>query len=290
LIPVSSTVEIEAPSAPSAWRIFGRNRAAVVAAAVLAVLLAFALLGPLVVPFDPTRTGVGPSMAPPGAPHWMGTDELGRDVFSRAAGGLRISLLVGVSAAGAATLIGLLVGGTAGFFGGFVDDALMRVTEVFQVIPRFFLAILLVAFFGAGLANIIFAIAILGWPEVARLVRAEVLTLRGRQFVDAARVAGASRPALIFGEILPNAMGPVVVNTSLLVGQAMLLEAGLSYLGLGDPSVVSLGVMLQEAQQIMRSAWWTSAFPGALIFLAVLALNLLGDGLNDLLDPRARER
>ncbi len=287
---MSSTVESAAPPAPSAWRIFGRNRAAVVAAAVLAVLLAFALLGPLLVPFDPTRTGVGPSMAPPGAPHWMGTDELGRDVFSRAAGGLRISLLVGVSAAGTATLIGLLVGGTAGFFGGFVDDALMRVTEIFQVIPRFFLAILLVAFFGAGLANIIFAIAILGWPEVARLVRAEVLTLRGRQFVDAARVAGASRPALIFGEILPNAMGPVVVNTSLLVGQAMLLEAGLSYLGLGDPSVVSLGVMLQEAQQIMRSAWWTSAFPGALIFLAVLALNLLGDGLNDLLDPRARER
>ncbi len=287
---MSSTVETEAPPAPSAWRIFARNRAAVVAAAVLAALLTFALLGPLLVPFDPTRTGVGPSMAPPGAPHWMGTDELGRDVFSRAAGGLRISLLVGISAAGAATLIGLLVGGLAGFFGGLIDDALMRVTEIFQVIPRFFLAILLVAFFGAGLANIIFAIAILGWPEVARLVRAEVLTLRGRQFVDAARVAGASRMALIFGEILPNAMGPVVVNTSLLVGQAMLLEAGLSYLGLGDPSIVSLGVMLQEAQQIVRSAWWTSAFPGALIFLAVLALNLLGDGLNDLLDPRARER
>jgi len=287
---VSSTVEHAAPAAPSAWRIFRRNRAAVVAAGILAVLFAFALLGPLLVPFDPSRTGIGPSMAPPAAPHWMGTDELGRDVFSRASGGLRISLLVGLSAAGTATLIGLLVGGTAGFFGGFIDDALMRVTEVFQVIPRFFLAILLVAFFGAGLANIIFAIAILGWPEVARLVRSEVLTLRGRQYVDAARVAGASRPALIFGEILPNAMGPVVVNTSLLVGQAMLLEAGLSYLGLGDPSVVSLGVMLQEAQQIMRSAWWTSAFPGGLIFLAVLALNLLGDGLNDVLDPRARER
>jgi peptide/nickel transport system permease protein len=277
-------------AAPSAWRIFRRNRAAVVAAVILALLLAFALLGPLLVPFDPARTGVGPSMAPPGAPHWTGTDELGRDVFSRAAGGLRVSLMVGFGAAGAATLIGVLVGGIAGFFGGLLDDALMRVTEIFQVIPRFFLAILLVAFFGAGLFNIIFAIAILGWPEVARLVRAEVLALRGRQFVDAARIAGASRFALIFGEILPNALGPVVVNTSLLVGQAMLLEAGLSYLGLGDPSVVSLGVMLQEAQQIMRSAWWCSAFPGLLIFLAVLALNLLGDGLNDLLDPRARER
>jgi peptide/nickel transport system permease protein len=278
------------PSGLSAWRIFRRNHAAVAAGAILACILAFALLGPFLVPFDPARTGVGPAMAPPGFPHLMGTDELGRDVMSRAAGGLRVSLLVGFGAAGAATLLGLLVGGVAGFFGGLVDDALMRVTEVFQVIPRFFLAILMVAFFGAGLVNIIFAIAILGWPEVARLVRAEVLTLRGRQFVDAARIGGSSNAALIFGEILPNAMGPVVVNTSLLVGQAMLLEAGLSYLGLGDPSVVSLGVMLQEAQQIMRSAWWTSAFPGMLIFLAVLSLNLMGDGLNDLLDPRARER
>lgn len=289
-IPVSPTAELAVPRPPSAWRIFRRNRAAVVAAAILAVLFAFALFGPWLAPFDPSRTSVGPAMAPPAPPHWMGTDELGRDVMSRAAGGLRISLMVGLGAAGAATLVGLLVGGVAGFFGGLIDDALMRLTEIFQVIPRFFLAILLVAFFGAGLFNIIFAIAILGWPEVARLVRAEVLSLRGRQFVDAARVAGSSRAALIFGEIVPNAMGPVVVNTSLLVGQAMLLEAGLSYLGLGDPSVVSLGVMLQEAQQIMRSAWWTSAFPGLLVFLAVLALNLLGDGLNDVLDPRARER
>lgn len=289
-IPASPTAELAVPRPPSAWRIFRRNRAAVVAAAILAVLFAFALFGPWLAPFDPSRTSVGPAMAPPAPPHWMGTDELGRDVMSRAAGGLRISLMVGLGAAGAATLVGLLVGGVAGFFGGLIDDALMRLTEIFQVIPRFFLAILLVAFFGAGLFNIIFAIAILGWPEVARLVRAEVLSLRGRQFVDAARVAGSSRVALIFGEIVPNAMGPVVVNTSLLVGQAMLLEAGLSYLGLGDPSVVSLGVMLQEAQQIMRSAWWTSAFPGLLVFLAVLALNLLGDGLNDVLDPRARER
>jgi peptide/nickel transport system permease protein len=289
-IPVSSTAEAVAPGAPSAWRIFRRNRAAVVAAVVLSLLTALALLGPPLAPFDPSRTGIGPSMAAPGAPHWFGTDELGRDVFSRAAGGMRISLLVGLGAAGAATLIGLCVGAVAGFFGGLLDDALMRVTEVFQVIPRFFLAILLVAFFGAGLFNIIFSIAILGWPEVARIVRAEVLTLRSRPYVDAARVAGASRARLIFGEILPNAMGPVVVNTSLLVGQAMLLEAGLSYLGLGDPSTVSLGVMLQEAQQIMRDAWWTTAFPGGLIFLAVLGLNLLGDGLNDVLDPRARER
>ena len=257
---------------------------------VILLLVAFAAIGPALAPFAPDKVGAGPSMEAPGPPHWFGTDELGRDVMSRAANGLRISLIVGFGAAGIATGIGVVVGGVAGFFGGRVDDALMRVTEVFQVIPRFFLAVLLVAFFGAGIGNIIFAIAALGWPEVARLVRAEFLILRGRQFIDAARVAGASSTTLIFREILPNAIGPVVVNTSLLVGQAMLLEAGLSYLGLGDPASVSLGVMLQEAQQIMRTAWWSTAFPGLLLFLAVLGLNLAGDGLNDVLNPRSRER
>jgi len=279
-----------APTEPTAWRVFRRNRSALAAAFVLAALLLLALLGPALAPFAPDRVDIGPSMDEPGLPFLFGTDELGRDVFSRAVNGLRISLLVGFGAAAFATAIGVVVGGVSGFFGGAIDDLLMRLTEIFQVIPRFFLAVLLVAFFGAGIGNIIFAIAILGWPEVARLVRSEFLSLRARQFVDAARVSGASRTHLIFGEILPNAIGTVVVNSTLLVGQAMLLEAGLSYLGLGDPSLVSLGVMLQEAQQIMRTAWWTTAFPGLFLFLSVLALNLVGDGLNDVLNPRSRER
>jgi len=220
----------------------------------------------------------------------MGTDELGRDVFSRATGGLSVSLMVGFGAATIATFLGILVGGIAGFSGGRIDALLMRVTEIFQVIPRFFLAVLFVAFFGASIMNILVTIAVLSWPEIARLVRGEFLSLRSRQFVDAARVAGASPVTLIFVEILPNALGPVVVNATLMVGQAMLLEAGLSYLGLGDPTRISLGQMLQEAQQIMRSAWWTTAFPGALIFLSVLSLNLVGDGLNDVLNPRLRGR
>lgn len=257
---------------------------------VLVALFALAIFATMVQPFEAGRINAGPSMGPPSLTHLMGTDELGRDVFSRATAGLSVSLLVGFGAATISTILGIVIGGLAGFFGRAVDAVLMRLTEIFQVIPRFFLAVLLVAFFGASILNILVAIAVLSWPEIARLVRGEFLTLKSRQFVDAARVAGASRTSLIFGEILPNALGPVVVNATLMVGQAMLLEAGLSYLGLGDSTKASLGQMLQEAQQIMRSAWWTTAFPGMFIFLAVLSLNIVGDGLTDVLNPRARGR
>lgn len=278
------------PREPTWWRIFARNRGALLGAVILTLLFLLAITAPAFLWFEPGRIEVGPSMAPPSLTHPMGTDELGRDVFSRATGGLSVSLMVGFGAATIATFLGILVGGIAGFSGGRIDALLMRVTEIFQVIPRFFLAVLFVAFFGASIMNILVTIAVLSWPEIARLVRGEFLSLRSRQFVDAARVAGASPVTLIFVEILPNALGPVVVNATLMVGQAMLLEAGLSYLGLGDPTRISLGQMLQEAQQIMRSAWWTTAFPGALIFLSVLSLNLVGDGLNDVLNPRLRGR
>lgn len=281
---------VAAPREPTWWRVFLRNTSAAGAAFVLALLILLAIFGPMLAPFEAGRVDVGPSMEGPGLTYLMGTDELGRDVFSRAVRGLGASLAVGFSAASFATVIGILVGGVSGFFGGLVDDLSMRFTEIFQVVPRFFLAVLLVAFFGNSIVNIVIAIAALSWPEIARLVRAEFMTLRSRQFVDAARVAGASRTELIFAEILPNALGAVVVNATLMVGQAMLLEAGLSYLGLGDPSLVSLGQMLQEAQQLMRSAPWTTAFPGLLIFLSVISLNIVGDGVTDILNPRSRER
>lgn len=272
------------------WRVFARNRFSVVGAALLAALLAVTIVGAVFTPFDPEKIGVGPGLAAPGSPHYLGTDELGRDVFSRVLHGLRISLFVGFATAALASVVGVVVGSIAGFAGRVVDDVLMRVTEVFLVVPRFFLAILMVAFFGASLVNLVLTIALLSWPEIARLVRAEFLSLRARQFVDAARIAGASRGELAFGEILPNALGPVIVAGTLLVGQAMLLEAGLSYLGLGDPGQVSLGLMLNQAQSIMRSAWWATAGPGLGIFVAVIGINLVGDGLNDLFNPRARER
>lgn len=286
-----SAVEIPVSQSPHYWwRLFSRNRGAVVGAFILAFLLGLATFGPFLAPFDPERVSAGPPMIPPNWVNWLGTDDVGRDVWSRVLFGLRVSLTVGLAAATISTGLGVVVGAIAGFFGGLIDDILMRITEVFQVIPRFFLAVLLVAFFGANIVNIILAIAILSWPELARIVRGEFLTLRSRQFVDAAKLAGASPTALMFVEILPNVMGLVVVNATLLVGQAMLLEAGLSYLGLGDPSQVSIGLMLQQAQQIMRIAWWVTAFPGLAILLAVISLNLVGDGLQDALNPRSRGR
>jgi peptide/nickel transport system permease protein len=284
------TPSVNSPLRISAAAIFLRNWHSLSGLAIIAALVLIAILGPFLAPFDPLRTGVGPVMAAPGQLFSLRTDDLGRDILSRICVALGTSMLVGFAAASVSTIIGIMVGAPAGFFGGLIDDLLMRATEVFQVIPRFFLAILLVAFFGASILTITLAIALLSWPETARIVRAEFLSLRGRQFVAASRVAGSSHWHLIVAECLPNAMGPIIVNGTLQVGQAILLEAGLSYLGLGDPNRISLGLMLHDAQEIMRTAWWTTAFPGAFIFLAVLAVNLLGDGLNDVLDPRARAR
>ena len=287
---MNTAIAGDAPPHSRGWVIFARNRFSLLGLLLLAMQVVAALLAGALAPFDPHLVGVGPTLAAPDVRHWFGTDDLGRDIFSRVLSGTGVSLIVGFATAAMATLVGVVVGALAGFAGGRIDDMLMRATEVFLVIPRFFLAILLVAFFGANLFNLVLAIALLSWPEIARLTRAEFLTLRSRQFVDAARIAGASNAELVFGEILPNALGPLIVSATLLIGQAMLLEAGLAYLGLGDPGRVSLGLMLNQAQSIMRSAWWATAAPGVAIFVAVIAVNLIGDGLNDLFNPRSRER
>ncbi len=287
---MNTAIGAHAPPHSRGWAIFARNRFSLLGLLLLTLLIVAALAAGALAPFDPHLVGVGPTLGAPDGRHWFGTDDLGRDIFSRVLSGTGVSLIVGFTTAAMATILGVLIGALAGFAGGRIDDMLMRLTEVFLVIPRFFLAILLVAFFGANLFNLVLAIAILSWPEIARLTRAEFLSLRSRQFVDAARVAGASNAELVFGEILPNALGPLIVSATLLIGQAMLLEAGLAYLGLGDPGRVSLGLMLNQAQSIMRSAWWATAAPGVAIFVAVIAVNLIGDGLNDLFNPRSRER
>lgn len=273
----------------SFWRSYNKNGLAVIALWVLAGILVMGFLGALFSPFQPHSVGVGPRYHPVSFQYLMGTDNLGRDIFSRFLWGARTSLLVGFAAAAASTLLGLLVGTFSGFFGDLIDSLLMRVTELFQVIPRFFLALLAVALFGPNIWNVILAIGILSWPVTARLVRSEFLTQRKRYYVDAAKMQGASSLNLIFVEILPNVSGVIVVNSTLMVAQAMLLEASLSYIGVGDPGAVSWGVMLFEAQHALTRAWWMSVFPGLGIFLSVLAINLVGDGLNDAINPRSQE-
>ena len=271
------------------WRNFYSNWVSVFGLVILLLLTVTALIGPLIAPFDPEDLEIGRRATAPNAMYWVGTDELGRDVFSRAVTATRVSLLVGIIAAGVSTLVGILVGSLAVFFGGWLDHILMRITEVFQVVPQFFLAVVLVALFGASVLNIIVAIALLTWPIIARLTRSEFLSLKTRQYVDAAYLGGASNTRLIFREILPNAMGPIIVSATLLVGRAMLTEAGLSFLGLGDPSRISLGVMLYQSRPFVQFAWWAALFPGMMIFLAVLSTNLIGDGLNDVINPHLNE-
>ena len=271
------------------WHLYFSNWLSTVGLVTLVLLVLMAALGPPLAPHDPESLGIGSRAIAPGAEYWLGTDELGRDVFSRSVSGIRVSLLVGVAAAAGSTLLGIIIGSLAGYFGGMLDHTLMRITEVFQVVPQFFLAVVLVAVFSASVFNIILAIAILTWPVIARLTRSEFLSLKSRQYVDAARLSGASDTTVIFREILPNAMGPIIVSATLLVGRAMLTEAGLSFLGLGDPSRVSLGVMLYQSRPFIQFAWWAALFPGLLIFLAVLSTNLVGDGLNDVINPQVVE-
>ena len=271
------------------WRNFYSNWVSVLGLIILLLLTVTALIGPVIAPFDPEDLEIGRRATAPNSMYWVGTDELGRDVFSRAVTATRVSLLVGIIAAGVSTLVGILVGSLSGFFGGWLDHILMRITEVFQVVPQFFLAVVLVALFGASVLNIIVAIALLTWPIIARLTRSEFLSLKSRQYVDAAYLGGASNTRLIFREILPNAMGPIIVSATLLVGRAMLTEAGLSFLGLGDPSRISLGVMLYQSRPFVQFAWWAALFPGMMIFLAVLSTNLIGDGLNDVIYPHLNE-
>ena len=271
------------------WRRFSRNRAAAAGLAVIGGLVLVALLAGVLATADPLKVGPQP-FKPPNPAHLMGTDNLGRDVYSGVLHGARVSLLVGLLAAATATGIGILVGAVAGFYGGRVDSILMRLTELFQILPRFFLALVIVALFGQGIGKVILVIGLLSWPPAARLIRAEFLSLRHREFVEAARALGPSDLTIAVRHILPNAVAPAIVTGSLDVAQAILLEASLSFFGLGDPNLVSWGSMLNVAQPFLRRAWWMSVFPGVAIFATVVAFNLFGDGVNDALNPRLRSR
>lgn len=271
------------------WFRYRRNTAAVLGLGVVFIFTLIALVAAWIAPHEPTALIARPFI-PPGWLHLLGTDNLGRDVLSGVVYGARVSLAVGFLAAVTSTIIGVIVGAISGYQGGTADAIFMRLTELFQVLPRFFLALLIVALAGPGLGKIIFVIAILSWPPMARLVRAEFLSLREREYVEAARALGAPTVSIVFKQILPNALPPVIVTGSLDTAQAILLEAGLSFFGLGDPNLTSWGTLLNNALAFLRTAWWMPVFPGLAIFLTVLGFNLLGDGLNDALNPRLRSR
>jgi peptide/nickel transport system permease protein len=257
---------------------------------VLVLVAILAATASFLFPFSPWDMRGAPFIPPGEMDFLLGSDSLGRDVAAGIAYGARVSLLIGAVSTVVAVLIGVTLGALAGYAGGLIDDAVMRFTEFFQTIPNFLLAVVLVAIFSPSLGSIVAAIAIVSWPPVARVIRAEVLSLRTREFVQAAEVLGRSRISIICREILPNALSPLIVLASLMVASAILLESGLSFLGLGDPNLMSWGFMIGAGRSVIRLAWWMSVFPGIAIFLTVLALNLVGEGLSDALNPRLARR
>lgn len=272
-------------------RTFARNRGAVIGLCILAIVVVVAILAPLIYPGSPWRMVHRPFLAPfvlDRAP--LGSDTVGRDILAGLVHGARVSLLIGLVSTLVALLVGVPLGAVSGYFGGWVDAALMRVTEFFQTIPSFALAIVIVSILQPSVASIVLAIAIVSWPPVARLVRGEVLSIRTRDYVQAAVVTGLPVRKIILGEVLPNVISPVIVLASLMTATAILLESSLSFLGLGDPNVMSWGYMVGSGRSRVLDQWWISFIPGSAIFVTVLALNLIGEGLNDAFNPTLRGR
>lgn len=270
-------------------RRFARNRPALIGALALGAIVLGAVCGPLLYPVDPFEMVGRPFQLPFGR-FALGTDVAGRDLLAGLLRGARVSLMIALVATVGALSVGVLIGAISGYFGGLVDNVLMAVTDFFLTIPSFVLAVVVVAIFQPSLVTVTAAIAVVSWPSVARLVRSEVLAQRDREYVQACRAMGMSNAEIIFLQILPNALPPVVVVASLMVATAILTESGLSFLGLADPNVVSWGYMIGVARSALRTAWWMTAIPGVAILITVLAINLVGEGLNDALNPRLRER
>ena len=279
------------------WRIavakFLQNRLAVIGLVLLVLVILSAVFAPWLSPHDPNFQLLRQRLAPPSAEFWLGTDHLGRDIFSRLLHAGRISLFVGFSAMLGAVVIGTAIGAVAGYYGGKIDAVLMRLVDIVISFPSIFLLIALIAILEPSIDKLILVFAFLSWTGTARLVRGEFLTLKQREFVLAARTIGMSTPRIIFGEILPNALGPIIVAATLSVGGFILAESALSFLGLGvQPPTASWGNMLTNAQGvgIFRTAWWYPTFPGLMILITVLSFNFVGDGLRDALDPNVIER
>lgn len=288
----NSGEELYEPSHPftEAWGMFRRNHAAMFGLFVLVLVILAGIFGPFIYAADPFEMVWAP-FTPPGVDGYMlGTDYLGRDLLSMLLYGARVSIAIGLAAAFLTVVIGITIGALAGFYKGWVEETLMRITEFFQVLPTLLFSMVIVALFGASLPMITLAIGVVSWPPVARITRAEFLRIRELEYVTAARASGVSNWKIIYQVILPNALPPIIVQAALMVGSAVLFEAGLSFLGLTDPNVVSWGQIIGSNRQYILDSSYTVTIPGLAIFVTVLAISLVGDGLNDALNPKLRQR
>ena len=272
------------------WGRFSKNKSAVFGLIILFLVILMAVIANWIYPDDPFRLAGKPMSSPGTNGFLLGSDTLGRDVAAGIDHGAKTSILIGLLATIAAVFIGIIFGALAGYYGGVIDDALMRVTEIFQTIPSFVFAILLVAIMKPSIESIVIAITVVSWPAVARLVRGEFMSLKNREFVQACHTLGMNDSRIMMREILPNCLSPVIVIGSLMVATAILIESGLAFLGLGDPNIMSWGFQIGAGRTMLRSAWWVCTFPGIAILITVLAINLVGEGLNDAFNPRLRER
>ena len=264
-----------------------KNPLALTGLIIIGIISIMAIFAPLIAPFDPDAINVKNILLPPSSSHLMGTDGLGRDVYSRMLFGARISLLVGIVAVGIATIIGIVLGAIAGFYRGWIDTIIMRLVDIMLSIPTFFLILAVIAFLTPSIWNIMIVIGLTSWMGVTRLVRAEFLSLRNREFVLASQTLGAKDSRLIFRQLLPNSLTPIIVSSVLGIASAVLVESGLSFLGLGvQAPQASWGNILTDGKEYIEFAWWLSLFPGLAILITVMGYNLLGEGLRNALDPR----
>lgn len=271
------------------WRAFVASRAGPVGLALLIVIGLIAIFAPLIAPDGPFKLG-GPRLAPIGTDGFpLGTDHLGRSILAQLAYGARVSLTIGLVAAAISMVVGVIIGSLAGFYGGWVDIILSRLTDMFLIIPAFFLIIVIVATFGSGIFYVMIVIGLTAWPTSARLMRAQALSLRERTFVQGLTALGESKPRILFRHVVPNGIQPLIANASLDVAGAILIEAGLSFIGLGDPNKATWGRMIFEGRTSITTAWWVSVLPGVAIVITVLGFYLVGDGISYVLSPRSRK-
>lgn len=272
------------------WLRYRKNRVAVVGAIIAFVYVAIAIMAPYIIPYSPFELHLKDMLSPPSDLYKVGTDQLGRDLLSRVIWGTRISLLVGFSVTVISTAIGIIVGAAGAYLGGWLDEFTMRLTDFTYCLPTFFLVLIVLAFLGPNVLSLTVVMGVTMWPRTARLIRAEVLSLKEKDFVMASKVCGTNNVTLLFSEILPNAMYPVTVAATLRIATAILYEASLSFLGVGDPSLVSWGWIIHEALPFIRTHWWLPIIPGLTLSILVIAVNLVGDGLNDAFNPLLKER